>query len=149
MTIIRNEEPIPIESLDISLDKLAAIVVKAHLFDAQAGVSIPGDGSNDADDREVSILEGQIDDATAQELRAFIVGLTADEQTALVALAWVGRGDFTADEWEEAKATARERHTGSTARYLMGMPLLGDYLEEGAAALGVNLSSSEFDAFYH
>ena len=47
------------------------------------------------------------------------------------------------------KATARERHTGSTARYLMGMPLLGDYLEEGAAALGVNLSSSEFDAFYH
>jgi hypothetical protein len=97
----------------------------------------------------VSVLEGQSDDPTPQELRAFLVGLSSDEQIALVALAWIGRGDFSADEWEDAKALARERHTGSSTRYLMGMPLLGDYLEEGAAALGVNLSSAEYDSYYH
>ena len=38
---------------------------------------------------------------------------------------------------------ARQRHNGPTARYLMGMPQLGDYLEEGAAALGGNLAEDE------
>ena len=58
-----------------------------------------------------------------------------------MALAWLGRGDYTASEWSEALATARERNEGSTARYLAGLPLLGDYLEDGADALGVNLIS--------
>jgi hypothetical protein len=149
MTVIRDEDAKGAESLDISLEKLAAIVLKARAFDAQAGVSDPDEGSNESDDRMVSVLEGQADDPTVEELRAFLVGLTADEQAALVALAWVGRGDFTADEWEDAKKLARERHKGSTARYLMGMPLLGDYLEEGAATLGYNLTLEEFDAIYH
>lgn len=131
------------ETLDVSLQTLAYLIVKARAFDAQAGVSDPDEASNPSDDREVSALEGQSDDPTAEELGAAIAALTEEEQTAVVALAWIGRGDFEANEWEDAKRLALERHKGPTATYLMGMPLLGDYLEEGAAALGVNLSEEE------
>jgi hypothetical protein len=60
-----------------------------------------------------------------------------------VALAWLGRGDYEAEDWAEALASARERAEGPTARYLMGIPLLGDYLEEGADKLGISLASEE------
>jgi hypothetical protein len=69
--------------------------------------------------------------------------LTPEEQASLVALTWIGRGDFGAGEWADALNQARERHTGSTSRYLMGIPQLGDFLEEGAATLGFNLSEIE------
>jgi hypothetical protein len=94
-------------------------------------------------------LEGQIDDPTAEELHAAISGLSEDEETALVALAWIGRGDFGPEDWDQAAAHARESRSVPTARYLMGMPLLGDYLEEGAAALGLDLTESECAALYH
>lgn len=54
----------------------------------------------------------------------------------LIALAWVGRGDYDKEGWLEAKALARERHKRHSADYLMGMPTLGDYLEEGLDTLG-------------
>lgn len=136
-------EPDPAETLDISLETLAYLVLKARAFDAQAGVSDPDEASNPSDDRAVSVLEGQSDDPTAEELAAAIAALSQEEQTALVAVAWIGRGDFEAGEWEDAKVLARERRKGATARYLMGMPQLGDYLEEGAAALGVSLTADE------
>ena len=49
----------------------------------------------------------------------------------MVALTWIGRGDFTADDWDEALRIATEEHNDRTAEYLLGMPLLPDYLEEG------------------
>ncbi|HVY85797.1 MAG TPA: DUF3775 domain-containing protein [Caulobacterales bacterium] len=137
------------DTLEISHETLARIILKARAYDAQAGVSDPDEGSNPSDDREVSVLEGQSDDPTAAELAALINGLSDDEKIALVALTWIGRGDFFAADWEEAKAMARQRRSGSTARYLMGMPLLGDYLEEGAAERGVNLTIDEDDALEH
>jgi hypothetical protein len=136
-------EPDPAETLEISLATLAYLVLKARAFDAQAGISDPDEASNPSDDRAVSVLEGQSDDPTADELAAAISALSQEEQTALVALAWIGRGDFEAVEWNDAKTLARERREGPTARYLMGMPQLGDYLEEGAAALGVSLTADE------
>ncbi|MFQ3595811.1 MAG: DUF3775 domain-containing protein [Sphingomonadaceae bacterium] len=137
------------ESLDISTETLAWIILKARAFDAQAGVSDPDESSNSADDRFVSVLEGQSDDPTEAELMELIDSLSDDERASLVALAWIGRGDYDAEEWDEVRAMARERRQGSTARYLMEMPLLGDYLEEGAAALGINLSDEEAEGYYH
>jgi hypothetical protein len=104
---------------------------------------ISNEASNSADDRGVAILESMRDDATAAELRAAIARLSDEQQVSLVALVWIGRGDFEAAEWEDAKTLARQRHTASTVRYLMGMPLLGDYIEEGAASLGLNLTEEE------
>ena len=64
--------------------------------------------------------------------------------TTISAIAWLGRGDYTADEWADAVAAARERHSGPTSEYLLGIPVLPDYLEEGLAAFG--LSCTDFEA---
>jgi hypothetical protein len=64
-----------------------------------------------------------------------IRNLDEDEQVRLVALAWVGRGTFAASEWKDAVNQARAAHNNRTAEYLIGLPLLGDYLEEGLAAV--------------
>lgn len=140
--MIRDDIERP-ESLDLSSDVLAYLVVRARTFDAQTPPADSNEASNAADDRGVAILESTRDDATAAELRAAIARLTDEQQVSLVALVWVGRGDFEPSEWEDARALARQRHHASTARYLMGMPLLGDYIEEGAAALGLNLTDEE------
>ncbi len=58
-----------------------------------------------------------------------------------MALAWVGRGTYELDDWHEALDTARNEHGKRTAEYLMGLPLLGDYLEEGLAAFGESIVS--------
>ena len=86
--------------------------------------------------------EGRMADA---ELRAFIDNLNADEQAALVAIAWVGRGAFEAEDYAEAVATAEAEATTPTADYLMGMPHLAENLENGLEALGVDVSAEEED----
>lgn len=82
------------------------------------------------------LAEEEEQDLTAEELRELIADLNVDEAADLVALVWVGRGDYDAAEWEDAVAAARERANKRTATYLLGMPMLADYLEEGLEALG-------------
>ncbi len=137
-----------IDSLGIPRDTLAAIILYARAWDAQTGTGASVDSSNATDDGVSSILAGGRSNPVGHELRSEIESLSEDEQAALVALVWIGRGDFDAEDWEEAKATARDRATGPTSRYLMEMPLLGDYLEEGAAALGFDLADEEADILY-
>jgi hypothetical protein len=122
--------------LNVSPEKVCYIIIKAREFDAKVDPVEPDPGSNAADDQEREILEDYADDPTLAELRAAIDGLNDDEVIDVIALAWVGRGDFTKEEWEEAKKLARERHRRHSANYLVGIPTLGDYLEEGLAALG-------------
>ena len=52
---------------------------------------------------QVILMSRELDRAEG-ELRAFIERLAEDEQASLVALMWIGRGSFAADEIEEAKA---------------------------------------------
>ena len=77
------------------------------------------------------------------ELKDFIRDLNVDEQASLVALAWIGRGSFAPDELEEALSTARAEQTNRTEDYLLGMPLLPDYLEEGLDRLGYSVEDAE------
>jgi DNA-directed RNA polymerase specialized sigma24 family protein len=74
------------------------------------------------------------EDNTEDELAAMISTLNEDEQIELVALAWLGRGSYSVEEWADAVSEATRAHNDRTAQYLMGMPLLADYLEEGLAA---------------
>ena len=90
-----------------------------------------------------SILESFSDDATADELKGFIRDLNEDEQASLVALAWIGRGSFGPDELDEALSTARAERTNRTEDYLIGMPLLPDYLEEALDRLGYSVEDAE------
>lgn len=81
------------------------------------------------------LAEEENDDLSDEELRELIDDLNIDEATELVAIAWIGRGDFDAEDFEQALEEARERAAGPTADYLLGMPLLADYLEAGLDAL--------------
>jgi hypothetical protein len=82
------------------------------------------------------LAEEKTEDLTEKELRELIGDLNVDEAAELVALAWIGRGDYDASEWADALAAARERPHRRTAKYLLGMPTLADWLEEGLEAIG-------------
>ena len=130
--------------LSIAAEKVCFIVVKAREFDVKDVVTDPGDASNASDDSMIAVLEDHRDDPVASELRGFINALNEDEQTDLVALAWLGRGDGTIEDWGELRAEAQRAHNKRTASYLLGMPLLADYLEEALSQFG--LSCDDFES---
>ena len=131
--------------LGIATDKVCHIILKARAWDAKQADDDPASGSNATDDGMADVLENQPDrDATYAELVAFIRALDIEEQVNLVALAWVGRGTYELSEWQQALETARGEHNDRTAEYLLGLPMLGDYLEEGLAVF--NESCDEFNS---
>ncbi|MEO3471363.1 DUF3775 domain-containing protein [Roseomonas sp. CAU 1739] len=125
--------------LGISLESVAAIV------DAARAVQETEESGADARDEEDEEGLDSDDDENMDEdaLRAFIADLNEDEQASLIALAWIGRGDYSGEEFEEARTLARERNIRDPAEYLLGIELLGDMLEEGLAELGLSLEDTD------
>lgn len=121
--------------MDINPDKVRQVITQARVLDAKDEVCDIDSGSNGSDDGMIDILEDRADDATGQELMEFIRSLDDDEQAELVALAWIGRGTYDPSQFQEAVAEATRVHNKRTAEYLVGLPLLGDYLEEGLSAV--------------
>jgi len=109
--------------LAISAAKVAAILVKVRQYDVKDVVNR--------------------DDPVRSELASIIRGLNQDEQIDLVALAWLGRGDGDLADWKDIRTQAARAHNRRTAEYLLGMPLLSDYLEEALAQFGH--SAEEFE----
>lgn len=70
-------------------------------------------------------------------MTGFINALTEDEQVDLVALMRLGRGDGGIDEWKDLRREAAEGRNGRTASYLLGEPLLSDFLAEGLDQFGL------------
>ena len=90
-----------------------------------------------------SILEDRIDDPVLIELVTFIHDLNDDEQIDLVALTWLGRGDGDVENWAELRAEAARAHNKRTAAYLLGDPMLADYLEDALSKFGHSLEEVE------
>ena len=130
-------------TLTISPEKVCFIIIKARAFDAKDEVTEPEPGSNPTDDMDVSILEDHEDDPVVEELTSFINALSEDEQIDLVALAWLGRDDYSASDWQTVRDEAAQAHNERTADYLLGTPLVSDFLEEGLSMLGY--SCEEFE----
>jgi hypothetical protein len=124
--------------LEIALEKACFIIAKAREFDVKVEASEPEWGTNPADDEGATVLEEHGGDLTPTELKDAIETLNEAESLNLVALMWLGRGDFTADEWDDALKQARTDRSAPTADYLMGTPLLPDFLEEGLSLLGLS-----------
>jgi hypothetical protein len=122
--------------LSIDPETVCFLIIKAREFDAKVDPDDPNSGSNPADDKEIDILENRRSDPTYAELLGTLAALNEDALSDLVALTWIGRGDFTKAEWPEAKAQARENSAETTPDYLLGTPMLGDYLENGFTELG-------------
>ena len=121
---------------DLSRLKRSAIIAKAREFDAKDVVTDPDDASNPSDDAMISVLEDHRDDPGVQEIAAAIFGMSEDEQIDLVTLAWIGRGDGSIEDWDKLRAEAARAHNKRTTSYLLGMPLLADYLDEALSQFG-------------
>jgi hypothetical protein len=132
----------PVE-LNVSPEKVCFIIAKARAYDAKVEAVEPDPGSNPIDSADREILEDYPDDATGEELSSAIDQLTDEAIVDLIALAWLGRGDFDRASWSEARALALDRHRQPSSSYLMGMPALGDYLEEGLSELGYSCEAYE------
>ena len=117
--------------LEIHPDKVCSIIANAREFQAQEEVSAKDAGASSGDEDFKSVLLSYPDDPTYQETVEFIDALSEIEQAELVALTWLGREDYTLAEWKQARRDAVDRRSGSTASYLLGIPLLPDYLENG------------------
>ena len=122
--------------LSINREIVCRIILKARAINAKTQVVEPNPGSNAAEDEMLEVLEGYEDDETYNDLAEFIDNLNVDEQAELITLAWIGRGSYAKEEWEEALAEAQAQRSDRTAAYLLGMPLLGDYLADGLAEFG-------------
>ena len=130
--------------LTIAPDTVRFIIEKARTVSAAVNEDYE-DGSEhevelDENARPTHLHEGlaeeETEDQTEQELRRIVRGLNVDEAAELIALTWIGRGDYDAMEFADAVREARQRDY-RPSRYLLGMPMLGDWLEEGLEAIGV------------
>ena len=117
--------------LDLNRETVQFIIDKAHEFHARDDVMFADepDAADEFWSRQVTADYGG--DPYYQELKTTINDLEPDQQMSLVALMWVGRGDFSITEWDDALESAEESWTNHTADYLIGTSLLADYLAEG------------------
>jgi uncharacterized protein DUF3775 len=129
--------------LEISPTKVGYVIVKAR--ECAAKVAAWDDGASTEHDAD-SILEAFSEDATLAELKGFIRDLNEDEQVSLVALAWIGRGSYAPEELGEALSMVRAERINRTEEYLLGIPLLPDYLEEALDGLGYSIEDAEDDS---
>lgn len=128
--------------LGISLEVVATVVDHVRALQGKEETE-PEQASEDANS-EAALLQETPDDMTEAALRVFLSELNEDEQASLIALAWTGRGDYGAEEWEEARALAADRNDGrDIGDYLLSMDNLGDLLAEGVAAFGLSVEDVE------
>ncbi len=126
--------------IDLNPDTVNFIIDKSREFQAKDSVSIPEPPDSPTGEWAAGVLADHVEDFTYQELASTIDDLEPDQQICLVALMWLGRGDFALEEWEDALAQATDAYNARTAEYLIATPLLSDYLEEG-----LNLHGYESD----
>lgn len=129
--------------IEIAPEKVAHVIVLAREYDGKVGTWDDGGASADAENDPASVLADHANDPIRRELITFIEGMNIDEQVHLVALAWIGRGTFAPEDYEEAVDTARNERVNATSRYLLGIPLLADYLEEGLDKMGISVEDAE------
>ncbi|MGA7999048.1 MAG: DUF3775 domain-containing protein [Bradyrhizobium sp.] len=130
-----------IPNLSISPEKAFFIVAKSRQSDSKATES---DLVADLSDDDTSYgLDDHSRETDRSELSTFIRGLNVDEQIDLVALMWLGRGDGDLDNWSDLRAEAARAHNNRTASYLIGTPMLADYLEEALSEFGKSLEDFE------
>jgi Mg/Co/Ni transporter MgtE len=123
--------------LDLNPETVEQIIERAHEYQTSDAASLL------EDEDEAAALEEELEEETYhdvadpvyQELKNAIDDLEPDQQVSLVALMWLGRGDYTLGEWETALERAGESWNERTAEYLIRTPLLADYLSEGLATI--------------
>ena len=117
--------------LGLNKETVQGMIDMAHEFHAQDDMTL-AEEPEVADEYWADQVSADFSaDPYYHELKNTIDDLEPDQQISLVALVWLGRGDFSIKEWPEALGTAAENWNKHTANYLIGTSLLADYLAEG------------------
>lgn len=122
--------------LSTNPETVCFLINKAHEFHAKEEVVIPEVPNSPADDWGRQVLADHIDDLSYQEMLYAINDLEPDQACELLALMWLGRGDYETDEWQQALNDAQESWDEQTVHNLIATPLLADFMTEGLDLLG-------------
>jgi hypothetical protein len=124
--------------LKINLDTVLSIISSTREFHAKEDVVFPDDSLEGGDgDWAMQILADHGSDLTVQELRIAIQGMEPAQQAELLALKWLGRGDYSAEEWEQARQDALDNWSPEIMDRLIATPLVSEYLLEALSILGI------------
>ena len=126
--------------LTLSRERAFFILERARELEAKTPQTDPASASNPTDDNGVDILEDTAGDATGAELWAAVSRLNVDEQLDLIALTLLGRGDYEASEWSEARRAAADVGASRAPGLMANSPLASHFLEEGLSQLGYDLA---------
>ena len=127
--------------LRISVEKVCALIEAARELAGKVP-STAGDRTTTGDDSKLVTIEGpegigEDQDARRRETIEFIAGLNVDEQTDLLALIWLGRGDYGIEEWDDALTEAEARIAARDPDYMIGDAALPEYLGDALEAFGL------------
>lgn len=129
----QTDDPVAVEpELSISLNTVCYLIARLHDLQGKSASTL-NEGDTDDDDPQLSVLEDRGNDPVEVEIRSLIADLDEEAQVDLVTLLWLGRDD---SEWTELREIAVQEHNDATAEYLLGTPLVADYLASGLEALG-------------
>ena len=130
--------------LSLSPDTIRMLIQKARAAAASVTDAFESGGEHEIEfDVETlrdthahdGLAEEETEDLSGEEIRELLEDLNVDEAAELVAMVWIGRGDFEASDFTQVVEDAKERAVGSTAKYLLEMPLFADHLEAGLDAI--------------
>jgi hypothetical protein len=126
--VLRTEAEDMMPELRISTDKVEDFIEAARELAGKIA-STAGDGTTTGDDSKlVSIEEYAGDDDRRGQAVEFIAGLNVAEQVDLLALIYIGRGDYDIADWDDALREARDRIEARDPDYMIGDAALPEYL---------------------
>jgi hypothetical protein len=117
--------------LAVPFDTVCYLIARLHDLQGKSASTL-SEGDTD-DDPYLAVLEDRGNDPVEDEIRSVIDDLDEEAQVDLVALLWLGRD---VGEWKELRELALQEHNDATAGYLIGTPLVADYLASGLEVLG-------------
>lgn len=127
--------------LRISTEKICAFIEAARELAGKVP-STAGDRTSTGDDSKLQTIVDEPEqdpyerDERRREMVEFVAGLNVEEQTDLLALIWIGRGDYELEDWESALAEAEARIAARDPDYMIGDSALPEYLGDGLDAFG-------------
>lgn len=115
--------------MQLSAHRLEELLAQVRAVQAKVrpGTGVPA--SNPTDDAAHGALADRGEDRAF--LKDMLAGLGRQELQELVALMWIGRGDYEASEWHLAVARVAEDVDRPLVDYLVASPLLAEQAADG------------------
>lgn len=122
--------------LRINPDKVCELIEASRELAGKVPATT-GDRTSTGDDSPfISMEDYGGADPRRQQIVELIGGLNVEEQADLLALLYVGRGDFDLADWEAALAEAEARIGSKDADFMIGDAALPGYLSDALDAFG-------------